>query len=180
LLGSSDDIVALKVDGPHTVRPIVSSPFVERMPVLSRNGRWLAYVSNETGRAEVYVQAFPTSAGKFVVSTEGGTQPVWSRDGTKLYYLASGTKDSLAVVRMIEVDVVTDGAFAARSRRQLFELDASHYGGAAQAHSYDVTPDGRRFVFVREVFPAGAAPRQIQMVGRWLDDQKRAVDPQSR
>jgi eukaryotic-like serine/threonine-protein kinase len=173
VLTNGGDIAVLALDGTRTPKPLIATPFVERMPALSPSGRWLAYVSNETGRAEVYVRGFPDTDSKTAISVDGGTQPVWGRDGRHLFYLASASRGAMRVARMIEVDVATDGVFGVRSRRQLFELDAIHYGNAAQASSYDATADNQRFVFVRESFRPEAVPRGIEVVSQWLDDLKR-------
>jgi Tol biopolymer transport system component len=84
------DIVVLTLgdDTGATPKPFASTPFEEYSGAFSPDGRWVAYVSNESGRFEVYVQAFPAGAGKRQISVEGGTFPVWSRDGRELYFWA--------------------------------------------------------------------------------------------
>ena len=77
----------LPLNGIRKPYAYLQTPFNERMPAFSRDGRWLAYASDESGRFEVYVQRFPGPGEKIVVSTGGGTEPVWARTGRELYYL---------------------------------------------------------------------------------------------
>src|SRR5262249_21977072 len=74
----------LAPEGPP--RPIVQTPFNERAPRISRDGRWIAYTSDESGRDEVYVQSYPRPGAKFQVSIDGGGEPVWSPSGHELFY----------------------------------------------------------------------------------------------
>jgi Tol biopolymer transport system component len=101
-------------------------------PVFSPDGHWVAYVSNESGRSEVYVAPFPGPGGRFIISTEGGSEPRWSRDGRELFY-RNGNK-------MMAVDVQSGSTFRAGTPRLLFEGDYV---------SYDVSPDGRRFLMIK-------------------------------
>jgi len=96
---------------------------------LSPNGRWLAYVSEESKRSEVYVQTFPTIGGKWQVSTLGGDHPVWRRDGEELFYIAADGK-------MTGVEVKSGPNFEAGRPKPLFE---ARFGG----NGFDVAKDGR-------------------------------------
>ncbi|MEO8908855.1 MAG: protein kinase, partial [Gemmatimonadaceae bacterium] len=105
---------------------------------VSPDGRWAAYVSNETGRAEVYVQSYPTPGRKALVSSAGGTYPAWRRDGRELYYW-QGREQLIAA----NLDVGrTGGPPVVRGRTPLFRVPHLNAAG------YDVSPDGSRFVFV--------------------------------
>src|SRR5262249_17289502 len=95
--------------------PFLQTRFTEGSGILSPHGHWLAYVSNESGRYEVYVQPFSGLGGKWQVSTEGGTEPVWARNGRELFY-RSGRK-------MMAVDIATGPAFAADNPKMLFEAE---------------------------------------------------------
>jgi serine/threonine-protein kinase len=131
------DIVGLSRAG-DTVA-LVATPFEERAPALSPNGRWLAYQSDETGRYEVYVRPFPaTSTAKWQASTGGGTLPRWSPDGRVLYYRATGN--------VVAVEVLPGPTFTAGARRTLFGLGAF----ADEEGSWDIAPDGRRFAMIRD------------------------------
>jgi serine/threonine-protein kinase len=122
------------LDRPH---PLLSSSFDERAATLSTDDRWLAYVSNESGRDEVYVRPFPDGSGRWQVSVAGGTEPRWRRDGAELFYRHA---DSLFAVA-----VQTGPAFSVGRRTLLFVGD---YLAGPRHANYDVHPDGQRFVFV--------------------------------
>jgi serine/threonine-protein kinase len=166
VIDEGGDIVELDVDGAHTVRPLIATEkFTERMPDLSPDGQWLTYVSDETGRDEVYVRAFPDLGAKHLISTAGGTEPGWSRDGRKLTFVSRPGPRETGRVKVMEADVTIGRAFSARPARMLFELDPEHYSGASRARSYDVTADASRFVFVHESYPAAGPPlREVEIV----------------
>ena len=106
----------------------------------SRDGRWIAYDSDESGRSEVYVRPFPGPGGKILVSTDGGAQPVFSADGRELFY-RNGDK-------MIAVPITVVPAFHPSKPEVLFErpyLILPFY-----PRSYDVSADGRRFLMIKE------------------------------
>jgi len=135
--GIPGDIYQVRRDGPDTPRPFLNSPFDERSAAISPNDRWLAYVSNETGRDEVYVRPFPEGGGRWLVSTAGGTEPRWRRDGLELFYRNADT--------LIAVQVRTQPDFAMGQRTALF---TGPYLTNPRHATYDVHPDGRRFIFV--------------------------------
>jgi serine/threonine protein kinase/Tol biopolymer transport system component len=135
--GIPGDLYYMRRDSLSTPHPLLTSPFDERAPALTPNDRWLAYVSNETGRDEVYVRQYPQGGGRWLVSATGGTEPRWRRDGRELFYRNA---DSLFVVQ-----VRTEPDFAVGQRALLFTGDyLTNYRHA----SYDVHPDGQRFVFI--------------------------------
>ena len=79
----------IELDGTHRVTPLVQSPFTERNGIISPDGRWLAYESNDSGRFEIYVRPFPdVNTGHWQVSTNGGTRPTWTRSGQELIYVS--------------------------------------------------------------------------------------------
>jgi eukaryotic-like serine/threonine-protein kinase len=92
-------------------QPFLRTLFDEGGPQFSRDGRWLAYISNESGRYEIYVQAYPGPGGKYQISTEGGTEPLWNPNGRELFY-RSGDK-------MMVVDITTQPSFTAGAPRML-------------------------------------------------------------
>jgi Tol biopolymer transport system component/tRNA A-37 threonylcarbamoyl transferase component Bud32 len=124
--------------------PVLSTPYNELFPSLSPDGRWLAYVSDESNRNEVYVRPFPGPGSKVLVSQGGGTEPIWSRDGRELFYRGSVTGG----LRLIAARVETADEFRVLSRTALFE-DAD-YEGATPHANYDVMPDGQSFIMVRQ------------------------------
>ena len=119
---------------------LVATPATEVRPVLSLNGRWLAYQSNESGQGEIYVRGYPDMASlRRLVSTAGGIEPRWAPDGQTLYYRSP---DDV----LMAAAVVSEEPFAARTPDPLFAL--GDYLTLGTAPSYDVAPDGR-FIFVR-------------------------------
>jgi eukaryotic-like serine/threonine-protein kinase len=146
-------------------QPFLRTPFNESAPRFSPDGRWLAYISNESGRYEVYVQAYPGPGGKWQISTEGGTEPVWNRNGRELFY-RSGDK-------MIAVDISTRPNFAAGKPRMLFQGRYELSPGTFAY--YDVSPDGQRFLMLKPNEAGEAAPTQINVVLNWFEELKRRV-----
>jgi Tol biopolymer transport system component len=152
------DIYALSAAG--DTLPVVVTAFEERAPALSPDGRWIAYQSDESGRFEVYVRPFPNSnAGKWQISTDGGIVPRWSPDGGVLYYIGP--------THLKAVDVISGVTFTQRGRRTLFPVE---FMSTAEEFSYDVMPDGQRFVMIRNrASVEGAELIVIENLGRELE-----------
>lgn len=122
----------------------------------SPDGKWLAYSSTESGRAEVYVTPFPGPGGKWQVSTEGGSFPQWRRDGSELFYMALDNK-------LMSVQVKENGSsFVVGTVKPLFQTKP--YFGLFTANLFDVTADGQRFVIP---YDSGQANRTISLVVNW-------------
>jgi len=138
------DIVSVPLEGAGTVKAIVATPYDEGFPALSPDGRWLAYASNASNRPEVYLRALDGAAGKLLVSQNGGSEPVWSRDGRELFYRSLGPGEP----QMIAARVETGPSLRVLSRTPLFPVN--DYEAAVPHANYDVTPDGRSFVMVRQ------------------------------
>jgi serine/threonine-protein kinase len=152
---------ALPVKADSVRKPIMlMTSDIPRQPGLSHDGRWLAYVSEETGRSEVYVQPFPGPGGRYQVSSGGGTEPVWSRTNRELFYRAGTALISATLETVPELSLVR--------RDTLFTMNALN--GEVEP-GYDVFPDGKRFVFPRMV-SSDAAP--IVVVG-WLDEVRERI-----
>jgi len=135
------------------------------MPQFSPDGRWLAYISNESGRYEIYVQPYPGPGGKWQISTEGGTEPAWNQNRRELFY-RSGEK-------MIAVDIATQPNFSAGKPRMLFE--GPYLPASIPMANYDVSPDGQRFLMLKPVEQEGAAPTQINVVLNWFAELNQKV-----
>jgi Tol biopolymer transport system component len=163
-----DDIAVFRFDADGDPMPLLNeAAYSELYPALSPDGQWLAYVSNESGREEVYVRPFPNiDGGRWQLSTDGGTQPLWARDGSEIYYRGSGS--------VMAVSVQTDPAFVPGQPEALFE---DGYLVANGGPNYDVSPDGR-FLMIREaVSPSGTSP-QIIIVQNWFEELERLVPSQ--
>ena len=158
------DVWALPAGGDRKPRVIVKTPFSEAFPRLSPDGRWLAYTSDEPGRVEVFVQPFPGPGGRTQISTEGGTEPVWSRDGRELFYV-NGDK-------MMAVEITTTPAFRAGTPRLLFE--GRYLFSPNGVAAYDVSADGRRFLRVQPMHPDPPS-NQINVVLNWFEELRRSV-----
>jgi Tol biopolymer transport system component len=161
---SQQDLWTLRPDQKGKPTPFLATPFGEGAPKFSLDGRWLAYVSNESGRPEVYVRPFPGPGESLTISMEGGNEPVWSQTGRELFYRNGDA--------MMVADITTSPAFAAGKPRRLFEkpLESS----LTFWPNYDVTPDGRRFVMVKRL-DEDAELAQINVVLNWADELKRRV-----
>lgn len=161
-VGAPDrDIWIAPVDSPQALRPFIATPAEEMMPSVSPDGRWLAYVSNESGRSEVYVRRMPGPSGRVQLSTDGGTEPAWGTDGQTIYYR---TVAALVRARLSDLEgspVIT--------REVLFDGDFIH---SAVHRNYDVSADGQRFIFTR---PGGAEPRTI-VTFNWFEELRARVD----
>jgi len=119
------------------------SAFDEGWPAVSPDGRWLAYVSTQSGQAEVYVRPIAGDPERTQISLRGGSEPMWSHDGRELFYRSNDP----ARPELISAAVQTEPAFKVMSRTPLFATD---FYDSAQPHAnYDVTPDGRFFVMAR-------------------------------
>jgi hypothetical protein len=149
----------------HKPQPFLRTPFNETAPQFSPDGRWLAYVSDESGRDEIYVQPYPGPGGKWQISTEGGTEPVWNPNGRELFY-RSGDK-------MMAVEIATQPGFSAGKPRMLFE--GPYQLAPVTFPNYDVSPDGQRFLMVKANETREAAPTQINVVLNWFEELKRRV-----
>jgi eukaryotic-like serine/threonine-protein kinase len=136
----------------------------DRHPRFSPDGRWIAYFSNESGRFEVYVRPFaggPAEPGnKIQISTQGGYHPVWSRDGTELFFIGPDSKLYVASVRTI------GGNSPVAAPQALFEVCAGNrpMGSATEGDSYDVAADGRKFLFAC----ASQAETKYSVIINWL------------
>jgi dipeptidyl aminopeptidase/acylaminoacyl peptidase len=152
------DILLLPLKGDSAARatvPLVASPANELQPRVSPDGHWLAYVSDESGAVEVYLRPFPGPGGRVQVSSGGGTEPVWSVDGKRLFYRDGS--------RFVAASLTTSPGIAVAGRQELFE---DRYKTGLFRARYDVHPDGKRFVVLRPP----AESEQIIVTLNWLAD----------
>ena len=148
-------------------QPFLRTPFNESVPRFSPDGHWLAYISNESCRFEVYMQPYPGPGGKWLISTEGGTEPAWNSNGRELFY-RSGDK-------MMAVDIATQPSFTAGKPRVLFE--GRYVATPATSPNYDVSRDGQRFLMLKPSEQEASTPTQINVVLNWFEELKRRVPP---
>jgi Tol biopolymer transport system component len=164
------DILALRVGRDTVPRPLLTAPWDEEAPALSPDGRWLAYVSTETGTREVFVRPFPdVDAGKWQVSTAGGTNPVWAHSGRELFFV-DGNQE------LVSQAVAAGAAFQRGEQRVLFDLGSSYDLGSDKVNyvGFDVGPDDRRFLMVRRRAEDAAAPTTTAvLVQHWLTELSR-------
>ncbi len=160
-VGGGRDIYGLRLGIDSAPIPLVATEFEEYSPALSPDGRWLAYVTNESGRREVYVRPFPNvSSAKWQVSTAGGTEPLWANSGRELFF-RNGTAE------LVAISVETRPAFRIVSSQPLFSV-RPYYG--EQLHTgYAVSPDDRSFLFVRRL---RADDEGLVLVLNWLEELK--------
>jgi Tol biopolymer transport system component len=151
--------------GDAAPQTLLDTPFGEGAAMFSPDGRWLAYASNESGRSEIYLQAYPGPGGKVQISTEGGTEPMWNRNRQELFYRAAN--------RMMAVDIITQPRFSAGKPKMLFE--GQYEPTLISNANYDVSPDGQRFLMLKPGEVEQAAPTQINVVLNWFDELKRLV-----
>jgi eukaryotic-like serine/threonine-protein kinase len=159
-------LFGLTMDGERKPQPLLRGPTVELQPSLSPDGRWLAFMSLETTRSEIFVAALPGPGSRRQVSVEGGRQPLWSRDGRELVY-RSGTR-----MVAVPVDTTTRG-FSAGKPRVLFEGRYVTDGLEVMRLDYDLAPDGR-FLMIKPG-TGEQAPGGLHVVMNWVDELTRRV-----
>jgi eukaryotic-like serine/threonine-protein kinase len=134
---TKDDVWVLPVEEKRRPFPYLRSRFNEGQARFSPNGRWIAYVSDESGRSEVYVQPFPATGERWQISNDGGREPTWRRDGRELFYLAADR-------RLMAVPVQTLSRFTVGMGAELFRFPSD--APTENRISYAPSPDGQRFL----------------------------------
>jgi serine/threonine-protein kinase len=170
--GAAFDLWIVPLDGDRKPEEFLATSFTEQNGAFSPDGRWMAYMSNESGRSEVYVRPFPTRGGKWQVSDGGGGFPRWSGSGHELFYR---TDDGIMVA---SVESAGD-TFRAGKPQPVFQ--GTFRGGAAglplagnNFADYDVTADGQRFVMFPAADDDGAGQHpHVTFVTHWFDDLRR-------
>jgi eukaryotic-like serine/threonine-protein kinase len=156
------DIYAMRPGTDTTPIPLVATVYSERDPVVSRDGRWLAYTSNETGRYEVYVVPFPDAkAAKWPISNGGGSEPVWAHNGHELFYRSAAGK-------MMSVEFSGTPTFSTTGARVVF--DAREYLVGASHRFWDISRDDQRFLMVKP--SESASGQMIVVVENWFEELK--------
>ena len=156
-----------QTNGEGQPRQFPESRFNSEDAAFSPNGHWMAYRSNESGTDEIYVQAFPGPGEKHRVSTNGGLNPVWARNGRELFYTVYTSPGKR---RMMAVDILPGDTFKAGTPRLLFE---GNWYLSTPTRSYDITPDGKYFIMARpEPLPDQRVTR-LNVVLNWFDEVKK-------
>jgi eukaryotic-like serine/threonine-protein kinase len=161
------DIWVLRLSD-QKAEPFLRTPFNEGGPVFSPDGHWLAYISDESGRPEIYVKPYPGPGGKWQVSTEGGSEPAWNHNGRELFF-RSGSK-------MMAAEVTTLPTFSVGKPKLLFEGQYVPVQAGLMSTAYDVSPDGQRFLVIKANEQA-QAPAQINVVLNWFEELKQKAPP---
>jgi Tol biopolymer transport system component/tRNA A-37 threonylcarbamoyl transferase component Bud32 len=162
------DILARRTAGDTAVVPLLlTSTFQEIEPTLSPDGKWLAYASNESGRFEIYVRPFPdTDRAKWQVSTDGGTDPLWSRSGRELFFIAN-------TGMVTSVEVLPGTTFTMGRRTPLFSASQT----AGGPHSWDITPDDQRFVRIQLAGTGETQNRELVVVENFFPELESKKQP---
>ncbi len=154
------DLWILSLSGERKAAPYLQTPFEEMDGQFSPDGRWMTYTSNETERFEVYVQPIPASGGKWQISTGGGRQPRWRRDGKEIFYIAPDGK-----LMAVPVKAVPPGSLERGVPQALFEARFLVTGTRRLTRTYDPSADGRRFLITTQVGETAVLP--ITVVVNW-------------
>ena len=152
-------ISIVSLDSSRTTRPIISSPFDNHSPSLSPDGRWIAYVSNETNLNQVYVRSFPGPGGKFQITRDGGVEPIWSRTGREIFYRIGD--------KVMTVPVTAATTFTHGEPRELFSIRAQQGPNHVM---YDVTADGEKFIMIRPAQPTEQSSLVVLL--NWFDNHR--------
>jgi len=157
---TKSDLWVLPMEGDRKPHPYLETEFNEGLGQFSPDGHWVAYVSDESGRMEVYVQSFPAAKGKWQISTAGGLQPRWRRDDKELFYIASNRE-------LMAVEVKTAGQFEAGVPKALFPTRII-FSTLWYFFRFAAAPDGKRFVIdSADEGPASGSSAPITVVLNW-------------
>jgi Tol biopolymer transport system component len=138
--------------------PVLDGPDAEYTPTFSPDGKWLAYISPESGRFEVYVVPYPaTDAGRWQVSTEGGMMPRWSRGGGEIFYIDRNS-------RLVATAISTEGGVRIGRTTELFS-SLPYFVDVVSRRNYDVDATDQRFLMVRSV--GGRAGGHLVVTENW-------------
>jgi len=164
-----NDVSYIEMDGgagPFKPKIFLSTPAAESSPKLSPNGRFVAYISNESGRNEIYIRPFPAGEGRWQASVSGGTQPRWRSDGKELFYVENNTK-------MMALPVSTERTPTLGRPLPLFESADLNVRGNVWPQ-YDVSADGQQFLTSAPMSDAATpAPERIHVVLNWYEEFRR-------
>jgi eukaryotic-like serine/threonine-protein kinase len=153
--------------------PFGNSKANEASPAFSRDGRWIAYNSSESGRAEIWVRPFPGPGGRLQISSEGGREPLWARNGKQLFYRWARLEGTTRFEQVWEVDIRADGSLNPGKPRMLFEIPYAFQGNIPSC--WDISPDDQRFLMVRLVERKPQPLTEMILVQNWFEELKRLI-----
>ena len=146
-------------DSSHESTPLLKTKFNEGQAVVSADGNWMAYTSDESGRLEVYVQPLPPTGARWQISTGGGRQPRWRRDNREIFYLSPSSALMSAAVQQVGGDLRVD------TPKQLFQTRVGIQPGdlnpGADVSQFGVSPDGQRFLLLNLSATADSEPLTV-------------------
>jgi serine/threonine-protein kinase len=166
---TDEDVMQMALDGTRRVTPLVQTSFAERNGIASPDGRWLAYEANDSGRFEIFVRPLPeVNSRRWRVSTEGGTRPLWARDGQELVYVSpSGA--------LMRVGVSRGPSWTATSPSLLVK-EGYYTTTGNPGRTYDIALDGRRLLMIKPGDGSGRpAPANLIVILNWVEELKRLV-----
>jgi len=154
---------------PSQPKPLIQTIYAEQTAEVSPGGQWLAYESNESGREEIYVRTFPdVDSGRWQVSTGGGRTPLWSRNGQELFYVTPE-----AVLMGVRVD--RGPSWRSSVPAKVLEC-ACFLAAGGGGRTFDIAPDGRRFLMIKQTGGDEAvAPQNLVVVQNWTEELRRLV-----
>jgi eukaryotic-like serine/threonine-protein kinase len=164
---TGDDVMQMALDSTHRVTPLVQTSFAERNGVVSPDGHWLAYESNESGPFQIFVRPYPNvNGGRIQVSAEGGTRPAWARTSQELIFVS--TTGALMRVGVTPAPSWTPPTLLVK---------AGYFTSPGNTgRTFDISPDGERLLMIKEsVADAPTAPASIIVVQQWVGEMKRIV-----
>jgi serine/threonine-protein kinase len=167
------DVMVLNLDKGSAFEPLLRTPFLERNAELSPDGRWLAYESNDTGQFQINVRPYPdVDKERIQVSTSGGRQPHWSRDGRELFYI-----DGEGAIVSLRIGAGSTWTVSRGTRTPVAANTFFRPGESTAGRTYDVSPDGQRFLIVKAASAASqpSVPASIVVVRNWIEELKRLV-----
>ena len=160
-----EDIWVIDLDGERKLVPVHFTEHREYNPTVSPDGRWLAYVSDESGQAEIILEEYPDPGHRWTVPTREATNPAWSHDGRELYYISGNS--------MMAVEITSEPNFPIGAPEPLFESSDLVVSGGSLRRNYDVSDD-ERFLMVKW---GGEARDQLVVVQHWFEELKRIAPP---
>jgi serine/threonine-protein kinase len=162
-------IWVLPTDGDKTPKLFMESRFNLRHPAFSPDGRWIAYVSLESGGQEVYVQPYPGPGEKIRISTGGGWEPIWTSNGREILYRSGGPSEQ----QFLSATITSVSPFRAETPRVLFRARLGEYDSTAPTRAWDVSADGQQFLLSRNRESTDRPVTSLQVVQNWTEELKR-------